>query len=165
MSTLEAINQLPLKSFVEVTAPLLEHCEWALPDLASSRPFASAKEMKKKLALILQNAPHEKQREALIQHPKLGVGKAQPGFSQSEQQQAGLTQLSNEEMALFTELNHVYETKMGFPFVITVTGLNKSQILAAMQCRIKNDQQTEFQTALQELIKIAQLRVEKIMIE
>lgn len=163
MSTLEDINQLPLKGFIEVTSPLLEHCGWALPNLASSRPFSSVDEMQKKLALILQQASKEKQLDALIQHPKLGVGKAQPGFSQGEQQQAGLTQLSEEEMALFAELNERYEEEMGFPFVIAVSGLNKSQILSAMQSRMENDRHTEFQTALQELIKIAQLRVQKII--
>lgn len=163
MTTLEELNQLPFKKLLEMLSPLLEHCEWALPDLAGSRPFYSTEEMQKKLALILSNASKEQQLQALIQHPKLGIGKAQPGFSQKEQQQAGLSQLTEDEMKLFAELNKSYEEKMGFPFIIAVTGLTKSNILKAMQKRIENTSETEFKTALAELIKIAQLRVKKIV--
>ncbi len=78
--TLMELNQLSESQFVEACAPLLEHCEWVLPKLAAVRPFASLAVMQERLAQLIQAAPLEQQHEALCQHPKLGVGRAQPAF-------------------------------------------------------------------------------------
>jgi OHCU decarboxylase len=163
MTTIIELNQLPTKTFIEITTPLLEHCEWVLPALSNSRPFSSKQDMKQKLALIINNAPKEKQLQALKLHPKLGIDKIQTGFSQSEQRSAGLMDLSEDEASKLKRLNKEYELKMNFPFIIAVKGLNSDQILSALEDRITKDPNTEFQTALEELIKIAQIRIEKIM--
>lgn len=163
MTTIIELNQLPTKTFIEITTPLLEHCEWVLPALSNSRPFSSKQDMKQKLALIINNAPKEKQLQALKLHPKLGIDKIQTGFSQSEQRSAGLMDLSEDEASKLKRLNNEYELKMNFPFIIAVKGLNSDQILSALEDRITKDPNTEFQTALEELIKIAQIRIEKIM--
>ncbi|BBP43878.1 2-oxo-4-hydroxy-4-carboxy-5-ureidoimidazoline decarboxylase [Thiosulfativibrio zosterae] len=161
--TLTELNQLSLQAFVTVCEPLLEHCDWVLPQLAATRPFMSVEDMQHKLGLALKSAPLALQKQALCLHPKLGVGKAQPGFSQSEQAQAGLSQLSDEELLQFQTLNQAYETKMGFPFVVAVTGLNKSQILELMAVRVQSTEAAEWPIALNELIKIAQIRVKKLI--
>ena len=161
--TLMQLNQLSLRDFVSVCEPLLEHCDWVLPQLAASRPFMSVADMQHKLELALKSAPITLQKQALCLHPKLGVGKAQPGFSQAEQAQAGLSQLSDAELLQFQTLNQAYETKMGFPFVVAVTGLNKTQILELMALRVQSTQAVEWPIALKELIKIAQIRVKKLI--
>ncbi|QAB15943.1 2-oxo-4-hydroxy-4-carboxy-5-ureidoimidazoline decarboxylase [Hydrogenovibrio thermophilus] len=161
--TLMELNQLSESQFVEACAPLLEHCEWVLPKLAAVRPFASLAVMQERLAQLIQAAPLEQQHEALCQHPKLGVGRAQPGFSQSEQKGAGLSQLTEPEMALFAELNERYESKMGFPFVVAVAGMTKETILEQMRSRSEATPEQEWPVALAELIKIAQLRVCKLV--
>jgi len=160
--TLDELNRLSLRDFLDLSQPLLEHCEWALPELAHSRPFSSIKEIQTKLSLIISLGSDEQKMLALCQHPKLGIGKAQPGFSQQEQVQAGLSQLTADEMALFTDLNNQYELKMGFPFVVAVTGMAKQSILELMQHRLQLTREEELPTAMQELTKIASLRVQKI---
>lgn len=161
--TLTELNQLSVQAFVAACEPLLEHCDWVLPQLAATRPFMSIEDMQHKLGLALKSAPLALQKQALCSHPKLGVGKAQPGFSQSEQAQAGLTQLSDEELLRFKTLNQAYEAKMGFPFVVAVTGLNKTQILELMAERLAANEAEEWPIALRELIKIAQIRVKKLI--
>lgn len=161
--TLNELNQLSTTEFVEISRPLLEHCEWALTQLAEHRPFHSGEELQDVLAELIYQADEILQLEALRAHPKLGVGSAQPGFSQEEQQQAGLKQLTYEELELFKTLNEAYEQKFGFPFVITVTGLTKDEILNAMQTRLNSETDLEFDTAMKALVKIAQLRVHKLI--
>ncbi|GAB6070596.1 hypothetical protein JCM30760_16930 [Thiomicrorhabdus hydrogeniphila] len=161
--TLDELNKLPTKSFLEQCKSLLEHCDWVLPVLEESRPFMSALDMQNKLAVAIKNAPLGLQKQALQLHPKLGVGKAQPGFSQSEQQQAGLSSLSEDELMLFKKLNHEYENKMGYPFVVAVTGMNKTQILTLMQQRLNQTEEIEWPVSVAELIKIAQIRVKKLI--
>ncbi|MBF6058487.1 MULTISPECIES: 2-oxo-4-hydroxy-4-carboxy-5-ureidoimidazoline decarboxylase [Thiomicrorhabdus] len=161
--TLDELNQLDESEFVDFCKDLLEHCEWVLPTLASRRPFASVSEIQFALQQLLLSASMEQQKVALCEHPKLGVSQAQPGFSSSEQQQAGLNELSAEEMELFAQLNLAYEDKMGFPFVVAVSGMNKEQILRLMQQRLGFSTDDEWPIALRELIKIAKLRVEKLI--
>lgn len=163
--TLDQLNELSLKEFIEVTEPLLEHCDWVLPSLANSRPFMSLADMQNKLAISILNASTKNQIDALRMHPKLGVGKAEPGFSQSEQKQAGLSNLSSEELALFQKLNLSYENKMDYPFVIAVTGMSKDEILSKMALRIEGEKEKELPIAIFELIKIAQIRVAKLFNE
>jgi 2-oxo-4-hydroxy-4-carboxy--5-ureidoimidazoline (OHCU) decarboxylase len=56
-------------------------------------------------------------------------------------------------------LNHDYTAKFGHPFIIAVRGLSRSDILAAFHQRVGNDPATEFRTALNEVHKIARLRL------
>jgi len=161
--TIEELNELALKDFKAQFEVLLEHCDWVLPLLANSRPFMSIEDMNNKLEIAMINAPVGLQKNALQLHPKLGVGRAEPGFSQSEQKQAGLSNLSDGELALFKKLNRAYETKMGYPFVVAVTGMNKQQILKLMEARLETEESLEWKTSLEELIKIAQIRVTKLV--
>lgn len=161
--TIEELNELPLKDFKQQFETLLEHCDWVLPLLANSRPFMSVEDMNNKLEIAMMNAPVGLQKNALQLHPKLGVGRAQPGFSQSEQKQAGLSNLSDKELALFKQLNREYENKMGYPFVVAVTGMHKQQILDLMDARLKMEENLEWQTSLEQLIKIAKIRVTKLV--
>jgi len=161
--TIEELNDMSLQGFQKQFETLLEHCDWVLPLLANARPFMSVQDMNAKLAVAMINAPVGLQKSALQCHPKLGVGKAQPGFSQSEQKQAGLSNLSERELALFTQLNGDYENKMGYPFVVAVTGMSKQQILELMHVRLNTEAGLEWQTSLEELIKIAQIRVTKLV--
>jgi len=70
-----------------------------------------------------------------------------------------LNQLTAEELAGFQKLNAAYLERFGFPFIICARLSNKSAILTAMQARGGNSAEQEFQTALGEIEKIAQLRL------
>ncbi len=79
--------------------------------------------------------------------------------SKSEQAGAGLDQCSAEELDEFTRLNGAYKAKFGFPFIIAVKGLDRQDILAAFRARLNHDRAQEFETALTQIHKIAQLRL------
>lgn len=56
-------------------------------------------------------------------------------------------------------MNTRYQQKFGFPFVMAVRNSNKIEILSAFAERLKNDNDTEFRTAIGEIHKIAGLRL------
>ena len=80
--------------------------------------------------------------------------------SASEQAAAGLTQLSQEEIKKFRTWNQTYREKFGFPFIICARLNKKDAILAAFPQRLDQDRRTEIATALEEIAKIAKLRLE-----
>ncbi|MBP0614133.1 allantoinase PuuE [Jiella mangrovi] len=112
------------------------------------------------------------------QDERLGVLKAHPDLagrlalagdltdqSKAEQKGAGLDQLSEDELARFTELNDRYVERFGFPFIIAVKGRDKTEILSAFEARIANDAGEEFATACHEVETIARLRISQIFDE
>jgi 2-oxo-4-hydroxy-4-carboxy--5-ureidoimidazoline (OHCU) decarboxylase len=60
-------------------------------------------------------------------------------------------------------LNESYRARFGFPFIVAVKGRSKAEILAAFEQRLKNDANTEFATALEQIDRIAALRIKDIL--
>ena len=112
---------------------------------------------------IFRSATESEKLAVLNAHPdlagKLAAAKRLTPESTSEQASAGLDALTDEERETFTTLNAAYVAKHGFPFIIAVKGLNKTEILAAFEQRIDNDRATEFQTACRQVERIAMLRL------
>ena len=67
-----------------------------------------------------------------------------------------------EEFAEFQKLNQEYKEKFGFPFIVAVKGLTRPQILQAFRERVHNPLEVEFQTALEQIHKIAGFRLEAL---
>jgi len=79
--------------------------------------------------------------------------------SRQEQQSAGIDQCTPEEYARFQDYNDRYKQKFHFPFIMAVRNSNRHEILQAFEHRLQNDPETEFAKALQEIHKIARLRL------
>ena len=104
------------------------------------------------------------QKAALINaHPDLAGRLARAGRltadSTKEQASAGLDQLTDEERERFTQLNDAYKARFGFPFIMAVKGRSRQEILDAFERRLNHDQAQEFATALDEISRIALLRL------
>jgi len=121
------------------------------------------------MAAIFRTASAEERLGVLRAHPdlagKLAIAGELTEDSKREQAGAGLDRLSAEEHARFTALNTAYVEKFGFPFIIAVKGLTKDDILAAFETRISNSRDEEFDTACQQVEKIARLRLESLLPE
>jgi OHCU decarboxylase len=109
----------------------------------------------------------ENEKLALIRnHPDLAGRAAVAGelteASESEQAGAGLDQCTPEEFARFQELNAAYKQKFGFPFILAVGGRGRLEILTAFETRIANDRDTELRTALEQIDRIARLRLDML---
>lgn len=104
--------------------------------------------------------------DLINRHPDLAGRAAVAGEltaeSAAEQSGAGIDQCSAEEFARFQDLNDRYKTKFGFTFIMAVKGSDRHQILHAFERRLRNDAEDEFVCAIQEIHKIARLRLHEI---
>ena len=82
--------------------------------------------------------------------------------SQEEQKSAGLDQCSEEEYEEIKSLNKSYKEKFQFPFIIAVKGLNRLDIIKSMKKRVDNNYEEEFLTAINEVHKIAKIRLDAL---
>ena len=116
------------------------------------------------MADCVDNASRERQLALIRAHPDLAGRAAVAGEltaeSTEEQSSAGLDQCTPEQFERFTELNEQYRVKFGFPFVMAVRGSSRDDILAAFERRLGHDYDAEFETALEQIHKIARLRLE-----
>ena len=156
---------LPGADFVARYGGIYEHSPWVAEETAQ---FVADSQDPQVIAVLMadcvDNASTERQLALIRAHPDL-AGKAEIAGeltedSSSEQASAGLDRCSAEEFEQFQTLNDEYHAKFGFPFVMAVRGSTRAEILAAFEGRLKNDPSTEFETALAEIHKIAQLRLD-----
>ena len=149
-------------SFVSTYGPLFEHSPWVAEEAYEYGPFASEDDAYEALCDAMYAAPRERQLALIRAHPDLAGRVAMTTESQREQAGAGLDRLTPEEFEAFTRANAAYRERFGIPFVICVGEHDKASILAAAQARVGNDADTEVETALREVAKIARLRLERM---
>ena len=102
---------------------------------------------------VIHDLSEEEKLEALNAHPAIGAGKLS-ARSAAEQGTRG-------DPAVLTELaylNRVYEEKFGFRFVVFVNRRSKVEILEVLQARLERSRDDELNTALEELVAIAEDR-------
>jgi len=164
-----APSTLSEADFVALYGGVYEHSRWVAQALYA-QGITKADDVSAALALrmakIVEASGPERQLELLRLHPelagKLKVGEELTASSRNEQAGARLDQCSPEEFARFQELNEFYRIRFGFPFIIAVAGLSRADILAAFEARAKNTTASEFRTALDEVHKIARIRLDAL---
>ena len=166
---IQQVNNSDLARFVELLGDIFEHSPWVAERAYLLQPFASRDELHRVMVKAVRQASRDERLKLLRQHPELaGREAAQDTLtkaSKSEQAGAGLDHCSEDELKRLKHLNQAYYTRFKFPFIIAVTGLDKHQIMAAMERRLENDADSEFATALGEVEKIALIRLEKLIHE
>ena len=160
---IDEINRMEESTFVSTFGAVYEHSPWVAEQAWRRRPFASLDALHAIMDEAVQSAGPTEQLDLIKAHPELAGRLALSGQltaeSHSEQAQAGLTSLSEALTRRMLELNRAYQRKFGFPFIICARLNNVSTILQAMDDRLAHAEDTEFQTALQEISKIAKLRL------
>ena len=158
------INKLPKSEFVKVFANIFENARWIAEELYKQKPFVDFEELSSKMINIFEAAPKEKKLKILNNHPDLGskakISSLTPD-SLKEQTDAGLDQCTKEEFNEFNKLNDAYK-KFGFPFVLSVKGKNKIEILNNFRKRVSSKSNIEFNEAVEQVKKIASLRLEDL---
>ena len=166
---IEQLNDSNETRFVELLGGIFEHSPWVAERVYGKRPFASRADLHRRMVAEVQAASQQRRRELLRQHPELAGKEADANSltdaSKREQAGAGLNQCSADELAHIKHFNQAYSAKHGFPFIIAVTGLDKLQIIAAMERRLDNEVKTEFSTAIGEVEKIAVIRLNALIDE
>jgi 2-oxo-4-hydroxy-4-carboxy-5-ureidoimidazoline decarboxylase len=165
--TIAQLNALDRAGFVARLGHLFEHSPWVAEAAWAERPFRDAAHLQAVLCAAMRAAPVERQRALIRAHPDLAGRLAQQrkltAESTREQASAGLSELSDAELARFQRLNDAYRAKFDFPFIICARLNAKDAIVAAMEARMGNSAAHEFATALGEIEKIAGLRLQDVL--
>jgi OHCU decarboxylase len=163
-------TRLDRDAFVARFGGVFEHSPWIADrawDLELGPAHDTAVGLHNALARMFRSASEEERLGVLTAHPdlagKLAAAKRLTAESTAEQAGAGLDSLTDAERAEFTRLNEAYVAKFGFPFIIAVRGLGKSDIVAAFTRRIENDRPAEFATACEQVERIALLRLKDML--
>ncbi|MFB9759886.1 2-oxo-4-hydroxy-4-carboxy-5-ureidoimidazoline decarboxylase [Ectobacillus funiculus] len=160
MITINVLNEIALSEFVEQLKDLFEHSPWIVQRAGELRPFRSREDLYEGMISVVKTASDEEKLDLIRAHPHLGTRKTMSSFSQSEQKNVGLNQLSETEYELLLNMNKGYVQRFGFPFILAVRGKNKDEMFQAMQNRLKHSKEQEFNQALSEIYQIVRFRIE-----
>ncbi|WP_333825213.1 2-oxo-4-hydroxy-4-carboxy-5-ureidoimidazoline decarboxylase [Pinisolibacter sp.] len=164
MLDIATVNALSIDDFVARFGDVAEHSPWVAEAAARARPFATREAMIEAFAAVVAAVSREARLALIRVHPDLAGKAARAGTmaedSKREQAGVGLDTLSEAEFARFTDLNTRYRDKFGFPFIFAVKGATKAMILDAFEARLPNDVETEFATALAQVVRIFRFRLE-----
>ena len=142
------MRELPRQLTADELAELFEgHTRFVERLAAEEDPLVRAR-------TLVHELPADEKREILDAHPAIGARTGLSARSAAEQG-ADADPAVLEELA---RLNAEYEARHGFRFVVFVNRRPKAEILAVLQSRIDNPTGQELETALDELVAIAEDR-------
>ena len=160
---LKRLNMMNAHGFARTVGHAFENSPWVAERAFHLHPFTSRDDLIEKLCKTVKSASDEEKLNLIRAHPDLVGRIAQRGQltaeSKSEQAAAGLDHLSPDEVETFQAYNDVYREQFGFPFVICARENRKEAILEAFPRRLKHNREREIQVAIDEICKIARLRV------
>ncbi len=165
---LSVLNACSRDEFVAALGNVFEYSPWIAEQAAIARPFEGVQQLFDTMKTVVdQTAPDL--RLALIRgHPDL-ANKTQRAAgltaeSSAEQNGAGLDRLSDAEFKAFERVNSAYRTKFGFPYIVCARRHTKDSILRDFERRLPNDTATEVQNSINEIYRIAALRVAELVV-
>ena len=178
--TIDAVNDLDQRAFVERFASLFESSPWVAEEAWHGRPFGDRSGLHEAFVRAMYGAPRERQMALIRAHPDLAGKAAVAGEltpeSRDEQASAGLDRLTPEEYEAFTRMNADYRERFGFPMIVCVREhtkmpstadetptITKETILQNARDRLKNSREEEIEVALGEIAKIARLRLMELV--
>ncbi|SFL46944.1 factor-independent urate hydroxylase [Salibacterium qingdaonense] len=163
MTWVNKINGMTREAFIETFGGLFEHSPWVADKAENERPFSSFEGLFETMRGVVEASGREAQLGLLRKHPQLGAKDKMSFTSSQEQKGAGLDRLSEEEFETFLRLNDQYRETFGFPFILAVKGQTKRDVYQSLQERLSSGYEQEFQTALQQVYRIAWLRLQDKM--
>jgi 2-oxo-4-hydroxy-4-carboxy--5-ureidoimidazoline (OHCU) decarboxylase len=141
------MHELPRQLSVDDLAELFEGRTQLVEELATrENPLVAARELVRELS-------DEAKREALDAHPSIGASRLS---ARSAAEQG--TDDDPEVLDELARLNREYEARHGFRFIVFVNRRPRREILEVLKSRIDRPTPVERETALDELVSIAEDR-------
>lgn len=164
---MEKVNAMDFGEFVEVFGNVIERCPLVAAAVWSQRPFSDREDLERHFFAFIDSLPQSGREGILRCHPDLAGRELQRGAltaeSQREQSGAGLTRLGPEERRRLLELNARYRARFGFPFVLAARLSHREAVPAELARRLQRQPAQELRTALDEVKKIAGLRLADLL--
>ncbi|MCK1289172.1 2-oxo-4-hydroxy-4-carboxy-5-ureidoimidazoline decarboxylase [Bradyrhizobium sp. GM2.2] len=164
---LSDLNAASFDDFVAVLENVVEYSPWIAQEAAARRPFAGINSLLDAIKAAIASAEPEVQLALIRAHPDL-ANKTQRAAgltpdSTAEQSSAGLDRLSDTEYAAFERANNAYREKFGIPYIVCARRHTKDSILRDFESRLQNIAKTETRRALEEISRIAALRLDQLV--
>lgn len=166
--TVAALNALDEAAFVELLGGMVEHSPWVAQRAWSCQPFATLDALYHAFAGCIHGAERALQLALLRAHPELAGREAMEGSmtpdSSAEQARLGLMALSPNLLARLNALNHAYQARFGYPFIVALR-LHESleSVLCAGEARLRHDADAEWPIALQQVCEVMRGRLTRLV--
>jgi 2-oxo-4-hydroxy-4-carboxy-5-ureidoimidazoline decarboxylase len=156
---LTTFNTWPAAQAREALLACCRAGRWAA-QVAEERPYPSLAALQARAAAVLTG---EDAAEALAGHPRIGQSAAAGHSSWSRSEQSGVTGVADQVRAELAAGNQAYEDRFGHIYLVCAAGKSAPELLAILRSRLDNDPGTERQVVRDELIKINDLRLAKLI--
>lgn len=160
---LAEFNRLPADEARNVLRPCLDVDRW-IDAVIDSRPLADfdAAEAASRSAAPLTTAEID---AAMSHHPRIGEKAKGEGAeaAHSTREQAGLGALEADVQSQLAAGNSAYEARFDRVFLIRAAGRTPEEVLSELQRRMDNTEEDENAEVGEQLIQIAELRLEGIL--
>ena len=165
---LSDLNACSRDDFVAALGNVFEYSPWIAEQAALARPFNGVQQLFDAMKTVIDQTTPELRLGLIRGHPDL-ANKTQRAAgltveSSFEQQGAGLDRLSDAEFEAFDRANTAYRTKFGFPYIVCARRHTRDSILRDFERRLPNDAATEVQNSINEIYRIAALRVAELVL-
>jgi len=180
--SLSELNGVDKDTFIAILGGIFEHSPWVAEQVYGQQPFADVSVLHQAMVAKVKDSNEEMRKRLICSHPELAGKEAEEGGflvvkltancrlltlltadSKSEQSSAGLDQCTTQEFARLKQLNAAYRGKFSFPFIIAVRGRNRHEIMEDMEIRLNNSPEVEFDRCIEEIARIAELRLEGLI--
>jgi 2-oxo-4-hydroxy-4-carboxy-5-ureidoimidazoline decarboxylase len=160
---LEALNEAEPERAEEELLACCAARRWA-DELLVHRPYHDVATLERLSDTVFAKLDWSDIEQALGAHPRIGervTGESREASWSRDEQAAATGDLELQER--LRAANEEYERRFGHVFLINATGLTAEQILAALRDRLGNDDATEREAVREELRKIANMRLRKLV--
>ncbi len=160
--TLEDFNGLPEADARLRLAECLDAPRW-VDVVLNGRPYADVGALRA-VATAAAELDDDELEAALARHPRIGE-RAGSGHdaAHSAREQAGVDPADHDIASRIAAGNVAYEERFDRVFLIRASGRTGPQILAELERRLDNDDETERQETVQQLREIALLRLDQLV--
>lgn len=140
---------------------------WWCEQVAAARPFASEAALFAAADEAFSRMPHDAWLEAFAAHPMIGdVESLRMKFAGNREwsagEQSGVAEAEDTVLERLVAGNREYRDRFGYIFIVCATGKSAAEMLALLEARLTNDEDTELGVASGEQQKITYLRLAKL---
>ncbi|MEL6786214.1 MAG: 2-oxo-4-hydroxy-4-carboxy-5-ureidoimidazoline decarboxylase [Cyanobacteria bacterium J06607_15] len=153
------------EEFTSVLEEIWEETPEIVQKAWHSKPFEDMEALYQSMVDVVSNMSDREQLALIKAHPDLGSKAKMAEASVQEQAGVGLDRLSASAYQRFQNLNQAYKDKFGFPFIVAVKYHTQESILEAFATRLENSLEQEKKQALEEISKIARLRLAAAIVD
>jgi OHCU decarboxylase len=128
--------------------------------MAAERPFSSLDVVAAVAQRLWWSLVAADWLEAFAAHPRIGERSSTVWSAEEQARAAVMSDAARDRLA---RLNHAYENRFGYTFVVSATGKPIEDILETLERRLRNEPADELQIAADEERKITALRLMKLL--